>query len=151
MAVITVREKSTSSARAKTSVNGNGHVNGSGPNGGPHYRLEDTPTVAVGPSIVARGDLCAASLPDGRVLTSGGRRDASDTGFSSSGVVELMTPTANVKGGVLGMLPLKSSRYLHTCTPLPDGSVLIAGGLDASDAGAQLSSGTYIFMPVPRD
>jgi hypothetical protein len=56
-----------------------------------------------------------------------------------------------VTGGVLGMTPLTSARYLHTCTPLPDGSVLIAGGLNASDGSSQLSGGTYVFMPVPRD
>ncbi|MFL5350318.1 MAG: kelch repeat-containing protein [Hyalangium sp.] len=113
---------------------------------------EGSPFVAVGPSIVARGDLCAVSLPDGRALTTGGRRVASDDGFASSGVVELITPTPNVTGGVLGMQPLEPARYLHTCTPLPDGSVLIAGGLNASDRGsARLAAGTYIFMPVPRD
>ncbi len=112
---------------------------------------EGAPFVAVGPSVIARGELCAVSLPDGRALTSGGRRVASDAGFASSGVVELITPTANVTGGVLGMMPLAPARYLHTCTPLPDGSVLIAGGLDASDGGARLAAGTYVFMPVPRD
>jgi hypothetical protein len=112
---------------------------------------EGSPFVAVGPSVVARGDLCAASLPGGRVFTAGGRRSASEAGFASSGVVELITPTENVTGGVLGMKALEPSRYLHTCTPLPDGSVLIAGGLDASGGRSRMVAGTYIFMPVPRD
>ncbi len=110
-----------------------------------------TPTLSAGPSIVARGDLCAVSLPGGRVLTAGGRRVASEAGFESSGVVELITPTENLTGGVLGMVPVAPGRHLHTCTTLPDGSVLVAGGLASSGQTSRLASGLYLFMPVPRD
>jgi hypothetical protein len=112
---------------------------------------EATPFVAVGPSIVARGELCAVSFPDGRVLTAGGRRQGSEDTFASSGVVELITPTQSVTGGVLGMAPVAPDRYLHTCTTLPDGSVLIAGGLTSNGRDVQMASGAYVFMPVPRD
>jgi hypothetical protein len=66
-------------------------------------------------------------------------------------VVELITPTQNLTGGVLGMPPLSSPRYLHTCTLLPDGSVLVTGGLEASTGSVRLAGGAYLFMPVPRD
>jgi hypothetical protein len=111
----------------------------------------DAPAVSVGPAIVARGDLCAVSLPGGRVFTAGGRRQDFEGALASTGVIELITPTQNMTGGVLGMTPLASARYLHTCTPLSDGSVLIAGGLDAGSGSSRLAAGTYLFMPVPRD
>jgi hypothetical protein len=111
----------------------------------------ESPTLSVGPSIVGRGELCAVSLPGGRVFTLGGRRLA-EAGLSSSGVVELITPTQNPTGGVLGMTPLLPTRYLHTCTLLPDGSVLVVGGLEVGGGGSdRMAGGTYLFMPVPRD
>ena len=111
---------------------------------------EGAPFVAVGPSIVARGDLCAVALQGGRMFTSGGRR-IGENGLESSGVTELITPTEHVTGGVLGMAPVAPGRYLHTCTPLADGSVLVAGGADAGERGLRLVTGMYLFMPVPRD
>jgi hypothetical protein len=111
----------------------------------------EAPTNMQGPSIVGRGELCAVTLPRGRVFTAGGRRQGSEGGLASSGVVELITPTEGLTGGVLGMMPIQPARYLHTCTPLPDGSVLVSGGVDAVGAGMRQASGTYVFMPVPRD
>ncbi|HYH96587.1 kelch repeat-containing protein [Hyalangium sp.] len=108
-------------------------------------------TISAGPSIVGRGELCAVHLPGGRIFTAGGRRQGGEGVLASTGVVELLTPTENLTGGVLGMAPLDPARYLHTCTSLPDGSVLVAGGVDASVAGARLAGGTYLFMPVPQD
>ncbi|WP_224365453.1 hypothetical protein [Hyalangium versicolor] len=112
---------------------------------------EGSSFVAAGPSIVARGELCAVSLPDGRVLTVGGRRIGFENGLESMGATELLTPTTNATGGALGMLPVSPARYLHTCTLLPDGSVLVAGGLAESGGVPQPATGLYIFMPVPRD
>jgi len=110
----------------------------------------EAPSLSIGPAIVDRGNLCAVGLPGGRVLTAGGRR-LGDSGLSSSGVAELITPTENLTGGALGMLPITPPRYLHTCTLLPDGSVLIIGGLDEGNGSAQVAKGIYLFMPVPRD
>jgi hypothetical protein len=107
---------------------------------------------SAGPSLVPRGELCAVALPEGRVFTSGGRMPSLEAEMGSTGVTELITPTENVTGGVLGMMPVEPGRYLHTCTPLPDGSVLIVGGVEALDGSApRLAEGTYLFMPVPRD
>jgi hypothetical protein len=112
----------------------------------------EAPTIMQGPSIVGRGELCAVPLPGGRVFTAGGRRQDGEGALASSGVVELITPTEGLTGGVLGMTPVQPARYLHTCTPLPDGSVLVSGGLNAGGRGTpQLATGTYLFMPVPRD
>ncbi len=109
----------------------------------------ESPTLAVGPSTVARGELCAVALQDGRVLAAGGQRPGGG-GLMSTGLVELITPTPNVTGGVLGMEPV-GPRYLHTCTPLPDGSVLVTGGLDTSGDTSRLAQGALVFMPTPRD
>jgi hypothetical protein len=88
-------------------------------------------------------------LPDGRVLAVGGQRPGDGT-LVSTGLVELITPTANVTGGVLGMEPA-GPRYLHTCTLLPDGSVLVTGGLDTSGDTSRMSLGALVFMPIPLD
>jgi hypothetical protein len=109
----------------------------------------DRPSVSVGPSTVARGDLCAVSLQDGRVLAVGGQRPEVG-GLVSTGLVELVTPTPNVTGGVLGMEPV-SPRSLHTCTALPDGSVLVTGGLDTSGDTSRMALGALVFTPTPLD
>ncbi|MDY7233315.1 Kelch repeat-containing protein [Hyalangium rubrum] len=107
-------------------------------------------SASVGPSIVGRGDLCAVSLPEGRVFTVGGQRPG-EGGLVSTGLAELITPTQNVTGGVLGMSPVEPPRSLHTCTALPDGSVLVTGGLDNNGGSTRVAPGAFIFMPVPRD
>lgn len=111
----------------------------------------DAPTILQGPTIVGRGDLCAVALPGGRIFTAGGRRQDGQGVLTSSGSVELITPTEGLTGGVLGMTPVPPARYLHTCTPLADGSVLVSGGVNADGRTTQVASGTYVFMPVPRD
>jgi hypothetical protein len=111
----------------------------------------EAPTVSQGPTIVGRGELCAVTFPGGRVFTAGGRRQGGEGVLESSGVVELITPTEGLTGGVLGMMPVQPARYLHTCTPLRNGAVLVSGGVEAVGTGARQASGTYLFMPVPRD
>ena len=105
----------------------------------------EPPGRRLGPSTVARAAICAEALGDGRVLAVGGQT----SGEVSTGLVELITPTPNVTGGVLGMAPV-TPRHLHTCTRLPDGSVLVTGGLDSS-VDARMAPGALVFMPVPRD
>ena len=109
----------------------------------------ETPSVAVGPNTVARAAICAQSLGDGRVLAVGGQSPGAGR-LVSTGIVELITPTPNPTGGVLGKEPV-TPRYLHTCTVLPDGSVLVTGGLDSSAEPARIASGPLVFMPIPRD
>lgn len=107
--------------------------------------------VTQGPAIVARGDACAVTLPDGRVLTVGGRRVGGSGTLRSTGEVELLTPMATPTSGTLGMTPLARPRYLHTCTALPDGTVLIAGGVDDSGGEPRMLDDVLIFTPPPRD
>ncbi|HLL06456.1 MAG TPA: hypothetical protein VK539_38145 [Myxococcaceae bacterium] len=109
----------------------------------------ETPGLSVGPSTVARAAICAEALGDGRVLAMGGQSPG-EGGLVSSGVVELITPTPNVTGGVLGMEQV-APRHLHTCTLLPDGAVLVTGGVDTTGGAARMASGPLVFMPVPRD
>jgi hypothetical protein len=95
----------------------------------------------------ARGDLCAAALADGRVLTAGGR--TFDTGMAKSlGTVELI---AN-NGGTAAVIPqqgLATYRSNHTCTTLKDGSVLILGGLNEQNGQQTVLQDALIFMPQP--
>ena len=84
------------------------------------------------------------------MLTAGGQRQGGRSAVST-GQTELITPTENVTGGVLGMPPVEPARHLHTCTPLPDGSVLVTGGLDTSEDSSRTATGAFILMPVPRD
>jgi hypothetical protein len=108
--------------------------------------------VTEGPSIMARGDACAVTLADGRVLTVGGRRVAREDGLRSTAEVELLTlVAASPSAGALGMAPLARPRYLHSCTALPDGTVLIAGGVDDNGTDVRFHDDVLIFTPPPRD
>jgi hypothetical protein len=95
----------------------------------------------------ARGDLCAAALADGRVLTAGGR--TFQTGMAQSlGTVELI---AN-NGGTAAVLPqqaLPTPRSNHTCTTLKDGSVLILGGMNEQNGQQTVLQDALIYMPQP--
>jgi hypothetical protein len=105
-----------------------------------------------GPSITGRGDACAVALADGRVLVAGGRRNSEfGGGLHATGQVELLTRATSPTAGVLGMEPLEHPRYLHTCTALPDGTVLIAGGVDDSGGSGRFLDDALIFTPPPQD
>jgi hypothetical protein len=109
-----------------------------------------TPSDADGPAIGGRGDLCAAALADGQVLTAGGRSAPFGGDAVATDEAELITLTPNGEATTLGMPPLPAPRWQHTCTALGDGSVLILGGLDDSGAPRVLSD-ALIFMPAPID
>jgi hypothetical protein len=97
--------------------------------------------------VTARGDLCAAALADGRVLTIGGRTFQTGTA-QSLGTVELID---NVDGGAL-VVPqqaLPTPRSNHTCTTLKDGSVLILGGMNEQSGQQTVLQDALIYMPQP--
>lgn len=113
----------------------------------------DSRKIASGPSIVARGELCAAALPDGRVLAIGGRTlDGSLGGLpKSDGTTEMISSSDSGAQSVETLEPLKISRYQHSCTVLKDGSVLVLGGL-AEEKGTQtVLQDAYLFVPAPLD
>ncbi|HEY8209989.1 MAG TPA: kelch repeat-containing protein [Myxococcaceae bacterium] len=109
--------------------------------------------VSSGPNIgIARGDACAATLPDGRVLVSGGRGADFNLAARSMENVELIVQSST--GGppsVLGLPSLARGRFFHTCTPLKDGTLLIAGGVDQQNPDVEVLQDAYIFTPAPLD
>ncbi len=104
-----------------------------------------------GPQVFARSEPCAVALPDGRVLTLGGRR-ASTSGLMSDAHAELLIP--GQAGGLptmLGLPALERPRHQHTCTVLEDGSVLIAGGLDDDGRLRATLGDLVLYTPAPLD
>jgi len=112
------------------------------------------PQVAVssGPNVAARGDACAAALADYRVLVAGGRSVDFNLAARSDETVELMVaPAGGGAPSVLGLPVLSRGRYAHTCTALPDGTVLIAGGVYKQDPDLEILQDAYVFTPAPLD
>ncbi len=111
--------------------------------------------VATGAGIGPRGDVCAVTLVDGSVIAIGGRTvDATTTMTRSDPSTSLVTP--DDRGGftarqVMPTLPL--GRYLHTCTLLADGSVLVTGGLNETAAKPEgdVLNDAWIYTPPPGD
>src|SRR5262249_21269196 len=81
-----------------------------------------------------RRNYCAARLPGGAVLVSGGT-DASD---ETVGTVEIFDPNL---GTWSSGPPLHFGRWMHACHRLPDGRILVVGG-DHSTAGVRVAE-TY--------
>ncbi len=92
----------------------------------------------------ARSGHCAARLTDGRVLLVGGEHDGKPLADA-----ELFDPRAAAADGALGVLlgpfALSAARTHPACALLPDGRVLVTGGLSSS--GALLAS-AEIFDPA---
>ena len=106
-----------------------------------------------GPSLdVPRGNICALTLNDNRVLVTGGR--GGHTVISSQNIVGTYTDNGS---GVAATAfayakigTLTDARYFHTCTLLQDGSVLVTGGISESGTGTfDTLSSMEIFVPRP--
>jgi hypothetical protein len=102
--------------------------------------LFDSPTLTE-----ARGDLCAAALADGRVLFAGGYN-----GTSTSKAAELYALTDAAASVPATVATLIQSRRFHTCTALPDGTVVIAGGLSAEGGTLKVLNSIEVFQPAPQ-
>lgn len=107
--------------------------------------------ITAGPTVTPRGDACAATLPDQRVIVVGGQSPDLVLGPRSDEAAELMIPSGTGPPAVLGMPNLPVGRFFHTCTALPDGTVLIAGGVSLVDAVSTVLQDAYVFTPAPLD
>jgi hypothetical protein len=103
-----------------------------------------------GPPLAARGDICAAVLADGRVLTLGGR-DSRGGQLESASTAELISSASDGTLTVEAVSPLPSARHFLTCTALKDGTVLVLGGLKTAGGATQTLQDAYIFTPAPLE
>jgi hypothetical protein len=100
------------------------------------------------PMIESRTRHTATLLPDGRVLVVGGQRfDFHDGGLfpGRPSSAEIYDPRANRWSSTT---PMDASRLAQTSTRLPDGRVLVTGGLD--DQGVTLKSTEIYDAPEDR-
>lgn len=108
--------------------------------------------VSSGPAIAAaRANICAAKLLDGRVVTIGGYVNDTVAGAHSDKSVEMIIPSASGTPTSLGMPPMDQDRYLHTCTTMKDGSVLVLGGVSLLSGQNTVLQDALIFTPAPLD
>lgn len=114
-----------------------------------------TSTVSMGPTIgssAGRGELCAVQLPDGKVIAIGGLTiDMAGAPEHSDGSTVIISP--NSAGGATGIggPALSIPRYQHTCTALPDGTVLVLGGVNEQPSGKEILQDAWIYQPAPTD
>jgi hypothetical protein len=93
---------------------------------------------ATGSMIQDHWQLAATLLPDGTVLVTGGIGGIVVGDDPASATVELYDPS---RGTWIAAPNMDAARRLHTSTLLPDGTVLVTGGL--GDAGAATSAELY--------
>lgn len=105
---------------------------------------------APGPNVSAAAEVCAVTLPDGRIVVIGGRT-VDELGVPRS-VDQTLVLAGSVSGGLssLGGPSLPRPRYGHTCTVLPDGTVLVTGGLDERGTTEALVD-AWLYQPAPLD
>jgi hypothetical protein len=95
------------------------------------------PSPGAGPAgsmATARGGHTATLLPDGRVLVAGGASSVADGAVG--GVVALAEIYVPATGTFAATGSMATARLGHTATPLADGRVLVAAGLDVPRPGA---------------
>ena len=91
------------------------------------YDLAGNAWVAAGSLATARSVHTATLLPNGKVLVAGGLNTAASAG--NIALAELYDPATNAWTSAGAMT---TARYAHTATLLPNGKVLVTGGLAAS-------------------
>jgi N-acetylneuraminic acid mutarotase len=100
---------------------------------------------ATGNMVVPRSGHTATLLSDGTVLVAGGYFGSIASSYSGLPSAELYDPST---GSWTEIGNLTEARSEHTATRLPDGTVLVAGGM-ASSAGPVLAS-TELYDPSTR-
>ncbi|MBS2030277.1 MAG: hypothetical protein JST54_20410 [Deltaproteobacteria bacterium] len=107
-----------------------------------------------------RNDPCAAALADGRVLVAGGQTSAtqtsnladlySESSYTYNAPTRTTGPSSSAQAKVETDLPsMLQGRFLHTCTVLNDGSVLIAGGVNEDSGKFTVLNTLELYVPVP--
>lgn len=96
---------------------------------------------SVGPMTTERADHTSTLLNDGRVLITGGFKDAGST-FSELASAEVFNPNTNTFSLVGNM---STPRAFHTATLLSNGKVLITGG--TKDGGNTILNSAELFDP----
>jgi hypothetical protein len=86
----------------------------------------DFSNAGIGTMSTSRQGPVAAPLPDGRVLVAGGRSNSNSNQRSA----EIFDPATNAFTPVPGGNQMITGREFGAAAPLPDGRILIAGGLD---------------------
>ena len=116
-----------------------------------------TTQVTVGPTVGSsgtggRGDICSVQLNDGTVLAIGGLTvDAPGAaGRSDASTTVIKSTSEGAAQGVVGP-ELSVPRFLHSCTLLADGSVLVLGGLNEQAAIHEVLQDAWIYQPAPTD
>ena len=108
-------------------------------------------TLTAGSLATARYGHTATRLLSGKVLIAGGNTTAGTVDTGSVASAELFDPATGTFSATAA--PMASPRFFHTATLLPDGRVLIAGGVVAG--GVHLDSAelydpvTNTFSPAP--
>lgn len=106
-----------------------------------------TNTWTAGPSMTTARYLHTATLlRDGRVLVVGGYKYVSSTSYSTTPTVEIFDPATNLWTVAT---PIPSARRNHAATLLPDGTVLVSGGVYSASGGAATvwRSDAWIYDP----
>jgi hypothetical protein len=86
--------------------------------------------VSTGSMAAARENHTATVLPNGKVLVAGGISNSPTAPAPVLATAEIYDPVA---GNWAATGNLITTRYLHTATLLPNGKVLVAGGVDNAD------------------
>ncbi len=107
------------------------------------YDLTTNSWTPTGSMNVGRNDFTATLLPDGRVLVVGGQgHDCCPNILDSAELYDPAAGTWTLTGS------LRVRRWRHTATLLPNGTVLVAGGI--SDGSIGRPSGAEIYEAFPR-
>ncbi len=138
------------------------------PDGGPSVAQEtelihfpgNQVTVSEGPAMASpRIDHCAVALPDGRAVLLGGLGGTGPSDFGTVATAELLYDDPTSGTAIPGSQPivpgLGEARAGMACTLLPDGSILVTGGiqttgpLNGTTQPVKTLSSAEIFQPVP--